>query len=299
MEKKSRSLIMAFAFLISTTAMAEIVKPGFTSSCTYVKQKINELKLCDDGPIEVIERPIGPLFNSSNGSDLGPKEIVISLDDGPQYTNTECIRIALKKCEARAHFFMVGRQMMKNTASEPHQHLLKKLHKDGHILGMHSWSHQSIEQLFKAGKYDEVDNQVLNSYKKMGEVLGVITGAGTSLHTPFFRFPFGAGHGNPTLMKYLKHNGMTSFFWRMMAMDAGTCNTSDCVAQHSTMNISKVSGQKGIFLGHDSRTWTSNAMPEILHYLKKNDYKLVIYTDPDYLMPMKHRPNVTKIRDVK
>ncbi len=91
------------------------------------------------------------LFFSSASQSLGPvvarseteeKLVALSFDDGPNEPFTGELANILHEYNVRATFFCVGQNVERSPES------LKRLDRDGHCIGNHSYSHSLITQLF-------------------------------------------------------------------------------------------------------------------------------------------------------
>ena len=69
------------------------------------------------------------------------KMIALTFDDGPDPTTTPQALAILKKYNAKATFFMVG----KNVSANPD--IAKQVRKEGHQIGNHTWDHPSITKI--------------------------------------------------------------------------------------------------------------------------------------------------------
>ncbi|MFD0716523.1 polysaccharide deacetylase family protein [Paenibacillus sp. GCM10027626] len=65
------------------------------------------------------------------------KEIALTFDDGPDPVYTPMLLDLLKQYNAKATFFVVG------IYAEKHPELLKRMHDEGHIIGIHNYVHKS------------------------------------------------------------------------------------------------------------------------------------------------------------
>ena len=63
------------------------------------------------------------------------KEVVLTFDDGPDPTYTTQILDILDKNQIKGTFFIVGKNAMM------HPELVKKMYKEGHEIGNHTFSH--------------------------------------------------------------------------------------------------------------------------------------------------------------
>jgi len=64
-----------------------------------------------------------------------PKEIYLTFDDGPTLEVTNFVLEELKKHQAKATFFCIGKNVKK------HQNIYHKIQEEGHSLGNHTYNH--------------------------------------------------------------------------------------------------------------------------------------------------------------
>jgi peptidoglycan/xylan/chitin deacetylase (PgdA/CDA1 family) len=74
----------------------------------------------------------------------------LTFDDGPDPTTTPDLLDLLDAHEARATFFVVGR------AASEHGALIREIHRRGHVLGNHTWSHSPFRSLSSRQRRDEL-----------------------------------------------------------------------------------------------------------------------------------------------
>jgi peptidoglycan/xylan/chitin deacetylase (PgdA/CDA1 family) len=65
------------------------------------------------------------------------KEVWLTIDDGPDPRDTPQILDLLRRHEARATFFVIGKK------ADAHRDLLWRAHREGHQIGSHTYSHPS------------------------------------------------------------------------------------------------------------------------------------------------------------
>ncbi len=100
------------------------------------------------------------------------KIVALTIDDGPKSETTHKILDLLKKYNTKATWFIIGQHVIQN---DPSYHLLKRMVKEGHQLGNHTW-------------YDRLSLQLSN--RDLGrELSGVkrIIKAVAGDHTKIFR----------------------------------------------------------------------------------------------------------------
>ncbi len=67
---------------------------------------------------------------------LGPHEVVLTFDDGPNLPTTPMVLNALARECVKATFFLIGRN------AEAHPDLVRKIAAAGHTVGHHSMTHR-------------------------------------------------------------------------------------------------------------------------------------------------------------
>src|SRR5262245_11533854 len=119
------------------------------------------------------------------GYDLPAKSIVLTFDDGPHPRYTDEILATLKKHNARALFFDIGKNL--GTVSPQNEvnlstnsNVSRRVFEAGHLLANHSYSHPDLTKLSPADQSREISNTLL--------LLEKVIGAKPTL----FRPPYGA-----------------------------------------------------------------------------------------------------------
>lgn len=72
------------------------------------------------------------------------KVVVLSFDDGPHYTYTPIILNTLKKHNIKATFFIMGAMIRWD---KKRQAILKRIYREGHKIGNHTYSHRNISKM--------------------------------------------------------------------------------------------------------------------------------------------------------
>ena len=102
----------------------------------------------------------------------GKKQIALTFDDGPgKYT--EQLLDGLRERNIKASFFLMGRKV------EKRQEMVKTMYDDGHLVGVHTWSHIDFFKSSKEEIHGELDrtNDLIESI--------------TAERPKFFRPPYG------------------------------------------------------------------------------------------------------------
>ena len=72
-------------------------------------------------------------------------KVLLTIDDSPTKNGTEQILKLLQENKIKALFFVCGKEIEKNI------NLIKEINSEGHTIGNHSFSHQSL--LFKSTNF--------------------------------------------------------------------------------------------------------------------------------------------------
>ncbi len=206
-----------------------------------------------------IDAKTGPLYGAFSKYEkeerfLGPKEVVLTFDDGPMPKHTKPILDALDKFCTKATFFYVGQM------AQAYPDMVKEVMGRGHTMGTHTWSHPLN---LRALSLEKAEDQIERGFA------AVALAAGQPI-APFFRFP-GLSDSGP-LLAHLQERGIAAFTVDVVSNDSYIGSPSRLAAR----TIDQVERQNGgIVLFHDIKASTAHALPTILTELKKRGYKIV------------------------
>jgi peptidoglycan/xylan/chitin deacetylase (PgdA/CDA1 family) len=206
-----------------------------------------------------IDAKAGPLFGGFTKYEkeprfLGPKEVVLTFDDGPMPKYTKPILDALDKFCTKATFFYVGQM------AQAYPDMVKEVMGRGHTMGTHTWSHPLN---LRAMSLERSTDQIERGFA------AVALAAGQPI-APFFRFP-GLSDSGP-MLAHLQQRGIAAFTVDVVSNDSYIGSPSRLVAR----TLDQVERQNGgIVLFHDIKASTAQALPTILTELKKRGYKVV------------------------
>lgn len=203
----------------------------------------------------------------------GIRKVYLTFDDGPSL-NTDRILDILNEYGVKATFFVVG----KEGYTEEYQRIVK----EGHTLGMHSYSH----------KYREI-YQSLDSYKedltRLHSYIYEITGVDSHI----VRFPGGSSNtiskvDMNDLIDYLNQEGITYFDWNVSSGDASSNYISASqIADNILKNVWKYDSV--VVLMHDSATkdTTVEALPIIIEKILESENTVLLPISDDTI-PVQH-----------
>lgn len=194
--------------------------------------------------------------------DIAPDEkiVYITFDDGP-CENTENLLNLLDQYDVKVTFFVTAQYLEDDAIVES----LKEIHKRGHAIGVHTYSHDYYQI------YNSVEDY-LNDYKKMDDLILQATGERTHI----FRFPGGSNANYSSdirvdLISEMNSRGLVYYDWN--AYDGG------CDGYSIDAMIDKSVGEsdahsKSILLMHDTpdKTFILDTLPSIITQLRDEGY---------------------------
>jgi len=179
------------------------------------------------------------------------KRVALTFDDGPDAKVTPQILTTLKKYDAKATFFMVGKNVSRNTA------IVKQVYEAGHEIGNHTSNHKKITSLSIAGVKQEVNGTSNAIYTAIGQ------------YPTVFRPPYGATNDQVRSIMTIP-----SILWSIDTLDWKHHNPDKILA------YVKASVKDGsIILMHDIHQTTANGLDNVLLYLQKQGYEFVTVSD--------------------
>lgn len=197
-------------------------------------------------------------FNRS--TNLTQKTICLTFDDGPDPILTPQIISILREFNAKAAFFVIGKKISN------HQHILEKLHAEGHLIGNHSYSHSNLFPL-KSAK--EIEKELIQTSNEIFEVIGKFPQT--------FRPPFGVT--NPGIAKAIKNLGWHTLGWNIRSFD-----TKRKSPEITLQRVIKQCKPGSMVLFHDNIPETPTVIREFLVFLNNNNYKIIL---PDEMFGFK------------
>jgi peptidoglycan/xylan/chitin deacetylase (PgdA/CDA1 family) len=179
------------------------------------------------------------------------KKIYLTFDDGPTPQVTDWVLAELKKYNAKATFFCIG----KNIDSNPE--LFQKIKNENHSIGNHTMNHVNG---WKSDTYDYIGN-----VKKCAEILSQKYISKSLL----FRPPYGKIKKKQS--KILRQLGYKIVMWDVLSADFDqTISPEECLK-----NVIKNVRSGSVIVFHDSIKASQNlkfALPRALHFLKEKGF---------------------------
>src|SRR5689334_7782327 len=201
----------------------------------------------------------GPGFGFEHFKELDflkDHEVVLTFDDGPWPENTPSVLKTLAEECTTGIFFSIGKH------ATYYPEILKQVYAAGHTVGSHTWSHATLTN--KKLTDDQRKEEIEKGISAVKWALGGVSPA------PFFRFP--ALQHPPEMVTYLGTRNIAIFSCDLDSFDF-MARSPKQVIDNTFRKLDKQG--KGIILMHDFHKYTAQALPEMLHRLKAEGYKVV------------------------
>ena len=194
------------------------------------------------------------------------KEIYLTFDDGPTPEITEFVLLELKKHNAKATFFCIGKNI-KN-----HPEIFKKIISDNHSVGNHTQNHLNGWEKTTEEYLENIiscENVISNTSTSLST--GSVEKSANS-KTPvskLFRPPY--GKIKKSQAKEILKKGYKIIMWDVLSADFDTSISKEKCLENVLKNTKKGS----IIVFHDSRKATEKlkyALPKVLDYFSKKGF---------------------------
>lgn len=152
--------------------------------------------------LDGIFRPASPVLYPTlvRGRSDRP-QVALTFDDGPDPEITPRLLDMLAEHDARATFFVIGRQLEKSVA------IGKRMLDAGHELGNHSWHHSRLQNFYSAARHGvEID--------RCAQLIKSVTG---EAREPLYRPPVGLK--SPAMARAAHQRNLTAVAWSIHSRD--------------------------------------------------------------------------------
>lgn len=210
--------------------------------------------------IEVTSTVVTPAHDTvyvRSGARPGDKLVALTFDDGPRRGQTDRILDILDDYDVPATFFVVGDRAKAQPA------VVRRIAREGHLLGNHSYAHRQMTALDRA----TIREEVLKGRYAIRDVAGV--------RTSWFRPPYGSV--DREVWDELERLGQQVVMWDVDPRDWARPGTGTIVD-----NVVKNVKPGSVVLLHDGgndRRQTIAALPEIIERLEAKGYTFVTVED--------------------
>ena len=200
-------------------------------------------------------------FLEWDGSELPPRSVLLTFDDGPHASNTPRVLDILQAQGVHAIFYLVGRNVgvVKDGKPAPgvNADLVRRMAAEGHAVGNHSYSHPVLPKLDNPNLKREVENT-----QRLIEAL-----ASAPARTGTLRPPFGAR--NDRVLAEIDSHRLRSVMWNVDSLDWAD-PVPESIVRRVLVEVEAQGG--GIILMHDIHARTVDALPRIIRALKDRGY---------------------------
>ncbi|MBR3305996.1 MAG: polysaccharide deacetylase [Lachnospiraceae bacterium] len=235
--------------------------PGETGERAYVAQELPETSLpageealTED---ELTERTDGDI--SEGDTKTGIKKVYLTFDDGPS-VYTDRILDILAEYDVKATFFVNGHN--------GYDAQLLRIVREGHTLGMHSYSHEYKKIYASLDGFAEDLYQIQSFLEEH-----------TGVESRFYRFPGGSSNTVHAMdmkecIDYLEVKDIVYFDWNVSGGDAlGYKASAEQIVNNVVSQVMALDCSEAVVLLHDTaaKETTVEALPAMIERLKAMD----------------------------
>lgn len=199
---------------------------------------------------KVLEQQARVGFAAFSGGVSSEKEVALTFDDGPDPETTPQILDVLKQEGVPATFFVVG------SKAEQYPDLIRREAEEGHDLGNHTFHHFELTELDPDG----VRAEITRTNQALEQILGA--------KTRWFRAP--GCHYTPDALKVIRECGMVRVDTQDNSGDWANPGVSN-ILRRTLTHLSP----GDVILCHDRIPQTVEALPRLIHTLRKRGYRIV------------------------
>lgn len=206
------------------------------------------------------------------------KKIYLTFDDGPIPIITDRILDVLKEQDVKATFFVVGKEIPER------EHILKRIHEEGHTIGLHTYSHKFRKV------YRSEDAFVEEMLKAREQVMRIVNISPTAI-----RFPGGSsGRMSQELLDKLHSNNMRIFDWTIDLHDGNADLSVGRLIRNGESFNPKYT--RHIILAHcnSNNKNTVKALPDIIKHYKSMGFEFAAIKEdtPEYYYRIKAKHTI-------
>lgn len=203
----------------------------------------------------------GPTYGTMqypHGMALGPKEIALTFDDGPNPETTPRILDILDRHCIKATFFMVG------IYAQAHPDLVREVAARGHVIGTHTWDHRNLRHMPLA----DAKVEIKRGFLAVETALASASPESQARLAPFFRFP--GLNDRKALIEWLGAHDIATVSCEFGADDWLRIGPAE-VYRRALRNIDQIG--RGILILHDTRPHTADMLSDLIVTLEKRGYR--------------------------
>ena len=195
---------------------------------------------------------------------LNGKKVYLTFDDGPSCYTEDLLKV-LRKYDVKATFFVVA-------GSRDYEKQLKEIASEGHVIGLHSYTHV----------YSEIYSNIAAFQKDVRSVHDWVKNV-TGIDSKIYRFPGGSG-SSPTgldtglCVSFLDKAGYEYYDWNALSGDAEGRGYSASQMVDNVMYYVRANEGDSIVLLHDqcASHSTVDMLPTLIETLESEGYELCV-----------------------
>lgn len=246
--------------ILSCVAMMFLAPTQAAAEAWFFKPNGNEPPTTDSEYIKLLDKYDGAWIG-----DTSKKTIYLTFDNGYEEGYTKEILNVLDKKNVPAAFFITG-QYIKDQPK-----IVKRMVKEGHIVGNHSWGHPDLSKIS--------DKKYKEEIKRLDMAFHELTGK----HMKYLRPPRGTFSKRALELGYKM--GYHNIFWSFAYVDWLTDQQKG--KKHAYKSIMKRVHPGAIMLLHTVSKDNAKALPKVIDDLRDKGYRC---KSLDYLMGQKKTP---------
>ena len=260
-----RSVLLAAAAALLLPASRALAEPAAVAGPACPTDSLAPLST-PKVPLEVQPRAAGAAasyggmqYRRTPG--LGPRDIALTIDDGPNPQVTPLVLKVLAKHCLKVTYFLVG------WYAHAYPDLVRQEAAAGHFIGTHTFSHpDNLRRLTAA----QAEAEITDGFKAAQGALASGTPAEKARLAPFFRFP--GLNDTAELSQWLAARRIA-----VVGADFGAndwMNISPQGIEHRAL-IEAAETHGGILILHDSHMHTAEALDELITRFEQQGYRFV------------------------
>lgn len=196
-------------------------------------------------------------------NDRFDKQVALTFDDGPHPVNTPKVLDILKEYGVKGTFFVTGAN------AERYPDLIKRIVKEGHTLGNHSYAHPDLAKLSEA----DVINELARTQRAVDKALG------KHYELAQVRPPYGSMDAE--VKSAITKGDDTAVLWNVDSNDWRYRDDDAKILDNVFSGANSVYVRGGVILFHDIHPQTVRVLDDVIARLQKE--KFTITTTEDFL----------------
>lgn len=189
---------------------------------------------------------------------LGPKQVALTFDDGPDPQTTRRVLDILDRHCVKATFFMVG------IYAERHPEIVREVAARGHTIGAHTWSHPNNLRHFSL---TQAQREIRRGFAAVEAALARAPEESRDRLAPFFRFP--GLNDSKALIEWLGTRNVATFSCDFGADDWKSISSAQ-VRIRALRNIASVG--RGMLILHDTKPRTADMLSDFIVAMRQQGY---------------------------